>query len=40
MAAERDKLPDIEEKKSDNSSSDESSAIMVHTTEDADDLTN
>ena len=40
MAAERDKLPDIEEKKSDNSSSDESSAILVHTTEDADDLTN
>lgn len=40
MAAERDKLPDIEEKKSYNSSSDESSAIVVHTTDDAHDLTN
>ena len=40
MQAERDKLPDIEEKRSQNSSSDESSAIVVHTTEDAHDLTN
>jgi len=40
MQAERDKLPDIEEKRSQNSSSDESSAIVVHTTDDVHDLTN